>query len=457
MSTYQRNNVREMSYEFSLIRDELAAVDPLAAMHVDAAFNQLSHSIDADADESDEELMFWPRQFVRRRRGAAEIDSTEGYRADNDSEPDSSANIHGRRARSRFAAAEQLRETETSRSVHSDSMDAIRDTSLVEPELVLSSPPVSRAELHQAEIREGEHAERLIEMDMHAEAARAAWRQRRLVARTDAAEDSLIAHRRSGERERLTEELNRRRQQFSVDDPPAYAQWHEFCGLATRCSTSVARRLQIMQWYTRRPRGGPGGPVPRRLSRQLRRLELWYTYEARLERRFHTAEMQDGSRPGVDVHQWMAEDDNVWSANSRRWTFGYELGLQENGFTDYQPRGEGPALLIHLEANLQARVMRLYHANPDDIGELTERMRYFCARAVRVLADHRTALMEDGPETTANLQRIDWLLDRYRITMFQAQGGNGGARDEGEESDASSVDQIRTGIPASWRLRTAGH
>lgn len=434
MPSTHRNTSLEMPFEIALVRDELINVDPDAAMMVNNFYAHFNHN----ADDTDDEDVIWSRQ-------SANIVFEPDFEASTPDNPTPRRAMqpsgHGWENTAMIAAGEEI-----NRRIYGDSIDAIENTSLVEPELESSGVPQSQSALRRAQEAAAEYQAILQRVQDSDDFMRTEQRQRRLEARTGAALHALHTHRSSGERQRLEQELVRRAEEFAERDLDAWTEWNAFCNVARRCTSSVARRLQITQWYTGRPRHSQGIPVPARLLRQIRRVELYHTVEARLLRTLINAEVQDGSRPDTDARTMMRDDDNYWSGNARSYTFGYEAESIKNGFSDYQPRGEGPRLVRHIENNLLARQTRLYHAAPGDVGVLTTRLRRFADRAARELRTRQDAIRALGGVHRASLDRVQQSLQDCRSRSPEIQAGND-EEDDGEESDASEVRSIRTFVP----------
>lgn len=106
-----------------------------------------------------------------------------------------------------------------------DSIDAIQNTSLVEPELESSGRPHSQSALRRAQEAAEERQRIMQRVQDDADFMRTEQRQRRLEAQTSAALHALYSHRSSGERQRLEQELLRRVEEFAESDLDACTEW----------------------------------------------------------------------------------------------------------------------------------------------------------------------------------------------------------------------------------------
>jgi hypothetical protein len=233
-----------------------------------------------------------------------------------------------------------------SNRIYGPSINAIRNTTLMEPALVSAGPPAGlcasrrvqqqRIDSQAEGMRQIREADREMRVHMRDQLHQAS--SERLA---DECEDALHAHRRLSDLDVMRSELNARAMAFREQDPAGFEGWADHIAVAHACSTSKSRQHQIIQWYTR--------GVPGRVLRQVRRVEIYYTMEQGLKVRLQQAQAQYGASvaPVVVYH---TEDDDTWAGSPwaggiRQVFFGYDPVPSANGFHYYVPKGEGAAML----------------------------------------------------------------------------------------------------------------
>lgn len=472
MSSNHRD-FQELPYELRLARNEAATANPMRGALLDALYALSLPHEDDSGDSSGNESRSWGRNARRRRMAEASIDE---YESGQPALPQTRAAATGRtslteretfteyfgdadrRAQSPsgrgwqnvadIATGERITEQE-----YGHSNEAFEDTSLAEPDLpeddaeVFSHAEERRAQAAEDEVHEQNNAARNMLSLIRRE-----QRQLARVEVTHQHQEALNAHRRSGEGRRAEDEFLRRAEAFARNDPEAYEEWFTFCRLAYRCSTSMSRRFQIIQWYT----GGPHGSihdstrrVPDNLLRQIRRVEIYYTRLARLETNLHVAQMNDRSREGRTISQMQREDDNAWAANAEREAFGYEEHRTPNGFSRYIPRGTGEALLRHLTANFYARETRVQHAAEVEFLELRDRMLSFVNDALLHGIATLTGLGNSlGPEFQQRIRPIELAVSGYPIERHDYEGPTGPvASNHGRPRQSSHTEPLENRVP----------
>jgi hypothetical protein len=352
-----------------------------------------------------------------------------------------------------------------SRRQYGLSEDAWNNSSLNPPEPPASGPVPSLA----ADRRRAARQQRTDQMIDDLEARQEALQEQRdmlvdeerwaAMAVTAEHRTNLNRHRQSGGIDRLQQELTNRVREFSRSDPEAYAEWMGFAGVANQATTSRSRQLQILQWYTGGPRGSvhdPARRVSQDLLRQLRRVEQYWTEEARLQTSLRYAEMEDESRPELSPRR-IANDDNAWGFHAEQ-VFGYEPQAFSNGFADYVPcSGSTQGVLNHLRANWEVREMRLLHASHTEHRELWRQMVRF-ARSTHptfnVLNEQFDNLSASAREE--HVRPLEIAISGFSDQIYQflgPRGYNATASVPGRTRDASPFEAIRnrtrmTAIPA---------
>jgi hypothetical protein len=411
-------------------------------------------AIEADGSDSDGELVFQERKpstigGLRRqiqREAAqgnvseADQDIFEEYFGDRYRRPTSPTGRCWQNT-ARIAAGARI-----SNQIYGPSIDAIRNTSLMEPEFVSAGPPsgmcASRRVCQRRIDAEAEVARQIREEDraMQAHLHDLAYQQS-LDRVADANEDALREHRRSHNLDTMRNELKARAMAFKEEDPAGFDKWAGHIVVAHKCSTSKSRQHQIIQWYT--------CGVPGRVLRQVRRVELYYTTEAYLEERLLDAHVYTSARRSPDMRIHLKDDDR-WAGNKRQLFFGYDPEKSVNGFSDYVPKGEGIAIIKHLRANFTARKVRLMHASTQHYPILVDMMYKFARAAMAGLEAARASAGD--PASQLGLGRaidgISQLLSRpteyepERESSSSAVGVQGPDGDDGNESDGSDVASI---------------
>jgi hypothetical protein len=311
----------------------------------------------------------------------------------------------------RIAAGERI-----NNELYGPSINAIRDTSLLNPLFISAGPPPGlypSRRAHQQRIdAETERVRQAADED-RAQGALIRERtvQSNLGRMADAAEDALREHRRSHDLAAMKNELNVRAMAFRGVDAAGFEGWADHITFAHACSTSKSRQHQIIQWYTR--------GVPGRVLRQLRRIELFYTTEAYLLERLLEARVHTRAHRAPDMRHH-PKDDDCWAGNKKRLFFGYDPAHSVNGFSDYEPKGEGVAMIKHCEANFAARKVRLQHASAKHLPVLVSMMESFVEEAMAALYRAEEASTSD-PALQRMFDRASDPLSEYQACPPQYQ------------------------------------
>ena len=481
----------DMTSELRLQQEDLLAqAGPAAGSAFEAIYNWNPDPLDNDSDDEEED---WSRRGRYADHRGAENNALEADGSDTGPEPVSQSGVpsnyrelqrrvqaeeaqghvseatrdvfeeyfgdryrivtppngRGWQNQARLTAAQRI-----SRGIYGRSINAVRDTTLEQPDLESASPPpglcASRRALQRrrdaitASVMQERALVRSIqayedERQTHQEMGRPA----------DQYEDALLLHRRSNDLEALRTELNARAMFFKEENPAAFDAWADHITVAHSCSTSKSRQHQIIQWYTR--------GVPGRVLRQVRRVELYYTMEAHLRERLLQSQVRTGARRAPDM-RYHAKDDDNWAGNVKKLFFGYDPEKSVNGFQDYVPKGEGAAKINHLMVNFTARKVRLEHASRQHFSVVAAMLSVFVNKALLVLS---------GPEYVGGvdqylLRRTRESLDEYRLNPIQyrperddSSSAFGTHRADGHSSndgDGSDVEAIANGIPNAARV-----
>jgi hypothetical protein len=413
------------------------------------------HRVEADGSDSDGEYVpeSHEAQTIEQLNRIIQLETAQGNVPEADQEifeeffgdryrRPTSPTGRGWQNTARIAAGERI-----NNEIYGPSINAIIDTSLMEPFFISAGPPpglCASRRVHQQRIDAAtERVQQVAEEERtQRRLNRERTRQSNLGKMADVAEDALREHRRSHDLDAMKSELNARAMEFRGQDPAGFEGWADHITVAHACSASKSRQYQIIQWYTR--------GVPGRVLRQVRRVELYYTTEAYLVERLLEAHVHNGARRAPDMRHH-AKDDDRWAGNKKKLFFGYDPKHSVNGFPDYEPKGEGIAMIKHCAANFAARKTRLQHASAQHLPVLVSLMDEFAVEAMAALQDAEQASAGD-PALQRMFDRASDPLREYRAhpPQYQPEGessssvaGVGGAGgNDGNESDSSGVAPI---------------
>lgn len=171
----------------------------------------------------------------------------------------------------------------------------------------------------------------------------------------------------------LIDELGRLAHSWMGQDPGTWGRWAKHMTIAEHCSDSKSRRLHISRWFELK--------VPNDVYTAVENLSVHYDEESRLVKRLRNTQIDAGE---VRRTTRSLVDDEVWAEEVSFYTnLGYDLQGKkyQNGFHDYNPKGEGIAMLKHMMANFEARKTRLQHCEQEDFAVLTSRFRRWTNKA----------------------------------------------------------------------------